>query len=246
MIYAIIAAGEGSRLLQEGVKGPKPMVKVNGEMLIDRLIRIFLDNHAEKITVIVNDHSPDLVEHLQGLALPAPLHLVIKSTPSSFHSFYELLQVNNEVPEELCLATTDSIFDESEFSNYISEFKNGAKRDGLFAVTSFIDDETPLYVSFDDALAVTEITDNSAKPNPFISGGIYCLRKSALAMVASAMNEGVHRMRNFQKMLLQRGLRIEAFPFSKVLDIDHITDIAKAEDFLRETKSTNNLVHVNG
>lgn len=245
MIYAIIAAGEGSRLLQEGVKGPKPMVRVNGEMLIDRLLRIFMNNRAEKIVVIVNDHSRELVEHLQGLNLAVPLQLVIKSTPSSFHSFYELLQADNDI-EELCLATTDSIFDESEFSLYIDEFENGSQSDGLFAVTSFIDDETPLYVSFDDSRAIIEISDNSVIPNPFISGGIYCLGKSALAVVTTAMNKGVHRMRNFQKMLLQQGLRIEAFPFSKVLDIDHVTDIAKAEQFLIETGKTNNLAHVNG
>ena len=39
MKFAIIAAGEGSRLQQEGVELPKPLVKVCGEALIDRLIR---------------------------------------------------------------------------------------------------------------------------------------------------------------------------------------------------------------
>ena len=44
MNYAIIAAGEGSRLFQEGVQAPKPLVKVQDECLIDRLIRIFMQN----------------------------------------------------------------------------------------------------------------------------------------------------------------------------------------------------------
>ena len=43
MRYAIIAAGEGSRLAQEGISLPKPLVKINGEAMIDRLIRIFLE-----------------------------------------------------------------------------------------------------------------------------------------------------------------------------------------------------------
>jgi len=30
------------------------------------------------------------------------------------------------------------------------------------------------------------------------------------------------------------GLRLQAFPFSKVLDIDHASDIAKAERFLKD------------
>ena len=55
MKYAIIAAGEGSRLSQEGVNEPKPLVKVNGEHLIDRLIRVFMSLDAEEIVVICND-----------------------------------------------------------------------------------------------------------------------------------------------------------------------------------------------
>ena len=42
MNYAIIAAGEGSRLVQEGVTLPKPLVKLNGVEMIRRLIDIML------------------------------------------------------------------------------------------------------------------------------------------------------------------------------------------------------------
>ena len=46
MKYAVIAAGEGSRLAAEGVAVPKPLVKVAGECLMDHLIRIFMENDA--------------------------------------------------------------------------------------------------------------------------------------------------------------------------------------------------------
>ena len=39
MKFAIISAGEGSRLSQEGVALPKPLVQLNGVAMIDRLIR---------------------------------------------------------------------------------------------------------------------------------------------------------------------------------------------------------------
>ena len=55
MKFAILAAGEGSRLAQEGVELPKPLVKVNGEAMIDRLIRIFNDCGAEDIYIITNN-----------------------------------------------------------------------------------------------------------------------------------------------------------------------------------------------
>ena len=41
-------------------------------------------------------------------------------------------------------------------------------------------------------------------------------------------------MRNFQRALVSNGLRLKAMPFSKVLDIDHASDIRKAELFLNE------------
>ena len=41
-------------------------------------------------------------------------------------------------------------------------------------------------------------------------------------------------MRNFQRQLVADGLKLKAWPFSKILDVDHAADIAKAEQFLSE------------
>ena len=60
MNYAIIAAGEGSRLAQEGVKWPKPLVRLNDTALIDRLIQIFLNKKATAIRVIVNEEMKEV------------------------------------------------------------------------------------------------------------------------------------------------------------------------------------------
>jgi hypothetical protein len=40
-------------------------------------------------------------------------------------------------------------------------------------------------------------------------------------------------MRNYQRALLLDGCRLKAWPFSKVLDVDHVSDIQKAEKFLQ-------------
>lgn len=232
MMYAIIAAGEGSRLKEEGLTELKPMVRVNGEMLVDRLIRIFLDNHASEIIILVNEQSQALFDHLQQLQLPVPLRVFVRSTPSSFHSFYELLRLNSSSPEELCLTTTDSVFDEKEFNAYIKDFCENQNNDGLLAVTSYVDDESPLYYEV-EARKLKAITDVSTAAHPTVSGGIYCLRSKALAMVPAAMEQGVTRMRNFQKQMLAEGLQLEAFAFGKIIDIDHVSDIGKAEAFLK-------------
>ena len=69
MDYAIIAAGEGSRLVQEGVKWPKPLVQLNGTALIDRLINVFLKNDASSISIIVNEEMTEVQEHWNCLFL---------------------------------------------------------------------------------------------------------------------------------------------------------------------------------
>ena len=40
-------------------------------------------------------------------------------------------------------------------------------------------------------------------------------------------------MRNYQRALVEAGLRLYAYPFGKVIDIDHKSDIEKAEKIAR-------------
>jgi NDP-sugar pyrophosphorylase family protein len=232
MDFAIIAAGEGSRLAAEGVLQPKPLVQLNGVPLIDRLIRIFLSNGANSISVIINEEMAEVKEHLRNLHLhlPVPFHLVVKSTPSSMHSFYALSPylVGSG---RFCLTTVDTIFKEEEFARYIEAFRNEAA-DGLMAVTAFIDDEKPLYVNTESGLSIRSFTDEAGKGSLYISGGIYGLKSSALPVLARAIEEKQFRMRNFQRKLVAEGLELKAWPFGKIIDIDHAADIQLAANFL--------------
>jgi len=229
--FAILAAGEGSRLAQEGVALPKPLVQIHGEAMIDRLIRIFMDCGAKEILIITN----------QGL----PVKYIVKTTPSSMHSFYELKPFLGE--GKFCLTTVDTIFREAEFKQYIEEFKQSEK-DGIMAVTDYVDDEKPLWISTDKEGMITGFHDSQAlfqssaagkdgvSVCKYISGGIYCLDEKAFAVLDRCIAEGQSRMRNFQRQLVFDGLKLQAYPFSKILDVDHAEDIQKAEDFLKEAE----------
>jgi NDP-sugar pyrophosphorylase family protein len=234
MNYAIIAAGEGSRLAKEGFTLPKPMVSLNGEMLIDRLVNVFAGNNAEAIYIIINEEAELLEAHLADLSSRFPLKLTRKTTPSSLHSFYELLQ-NAKGVNAVCLTTTDTVFREAEFKEFIEAFEADQDIDGMMAVTTFIDDESPLFVQADAELNITAFTDSNEGNTPFISGGIYCLRGKALQVATDAVENGTNRMRNFQRQLLTSGMRLKAYPFSKIVDVDHVADIETAEHFLMET-----------
>ncbi|MBO5186039.1 MAG: NTP transferase domain-containing protein [Prevotella sp.] len=240
MKYAVIAAGEGSRLASEGIDDPKPLVRIHGEHLIDRLIRVFMENDAEEIVVICNDITALVSLHLVKLQTdglegkPVPLRFVVKSTPSSMHSFYEISRYLGDAP--FCLTTVDTIFRESEFKEYISAFNKmleSGEGDGLMGVTDYIDDEKPLYVATDGDMNITGFLDNSDTCR-YISGGIYGLTPKAIDTLNRCMARGESRMRNFQRALIADGSCLKAYRFSKVLDIDHASDITKAESFIKD------------
>ena len=203
MKYAIIAAGEGSRLTQEGVGVAKPLVEVAGQRLIDRLLNIFMDNGASEIVVVCREDAT-VVQHLtdiQKLGLNGrqiPLRFIARTTPSSMHSLWELRELIGNAP--FCLTTVDTVFSDVRVER---EQPN---------ITAFLDSDLP--------------------PR-YISAGIYALKPEALTVLQHCMERGESRMRNFQRALLAEGLRLRAWTFSKVLDIDHASDVAKAEEFLR-------------
>lgn len=232
MNYAIIAAGEGSRLAQEGVAKPKPLVDINGEPMIGRLIHLFTRCNAESISVIVNEEMHEVREYLGSLKLDVPFRLVVKSTPSSMHSFYELSRVMK--PGRFCLTTVDTIFREDDFRRYIEAMEAATDYDGMMAVTSYIDDEKPLYVETDSDLNITAFRDEAYEGATYISGGIYALNEKAVRILEQCMEQGIARMRNFQRALVASGLKLKAYPLGKILDVDHAGDIEKAEAFLNE------------
>lgn len=230
MNYAIIAAGEGSRLAQEDVAKPKPLVDICGEPMIGRLINLFCRCNAESISIIVNEQMTEVREYIESLSLDIPLNLVVKTTPSSMHSFFELSRV---IPKgRFCLTTVDTIFREQDFRPYIEAMEADERYDGMMAVTDYIDDEKPLYVQTDDDLNITAFRDERYDGAKYISGGIYALNEKAIDVLADCMERGVARMRNFQRALVDAGLRLKAYPMGKILDVDHAGDIEKAENFI--------------
>lgn len=236
MNYAIIAAGEGSRLAQEGVQAPKPLVELNGIPLIDRLIALFCSNGAESISIIVNEEMIEVRRHVESIRLSIPLNIVVKSTPSSMHSFYELSRFLKK--GKFCLTTVDTIFKQQDFGPYIQRFIESDDCDGIMAVTDYIDDEKPLYVGVDNEMNITGFLDTATGNEKYISGGIYCLTPKAIEILEECMENGITRMRNYQRQLIAGGLKLEAYPFRKIVDVDHAGDIEKAEAFLNEDNTT--------
>lgn len=207
--------------------------------MIGRLIDIFLSCGAESVNVIVNEQMTEVREYLAGLAptLPVEFNVKVKSTPSSMHSFAELSGI---MPRrgKFVLTTVDTIFRPDDFLRYVETFGR-AEADAVMAVTSYIDDEKPLYVAAtpqapDGLMKVEGFLDAPEPGVRFISGGIYGLTESSFGVLHRCLEEGTSRMRNFQRALIAGGLDVRAFDMGKILDIDHASDLEKARKFLGE------------
>ena len=230
MKFAIIAAGKGSRMASEGEMLPKPLVKIGGEPMIKRLIDSFMRCGATAISIIINEEMDEVREYLNSLELPIPLDVIVKSTEGSLLSFYEISDRLKD--DKFCLSTVDSVFDEDEFEGYIEKFKSDSDVDGYMAVTSFIDDEIPLYIDVDENNLITKFSDEPWEGVRIISGGIYALSAKAVKALNDCIQRGITDMRDYQRELVKAGLKLQAYEFEKIIDVDHVNDISIANEFV--------------
>lgn len=237
MDFAIIAAGEGSRLRVGGVERCKPLVGLDGQPMIERLIGILDSSGGRRIAIVTNPAMPEVAEHLRGLSPRAELRVMEKSTGGSMESFMELSTVlDKERP--FCLLTVDTVFRPEEFRRFIAEFEADTEADGYMAVTTYVADEKPLYVAADADDVVTGFLDEPRQGVGYVSGGIYALRPAALGVLAECAAAGVSRMRDFQRGLVAAGMKLKAWRFSKIIDVDRPADLDEAADFLRQPSPT--------
>ena len=131
MKAAIIAAGDGSRLKSEGITGPKPLVRVKGVALIERLLRSYQACGISSVHCIINEESGVVMDFVRGLGLSLEVDFTVKSTPSSMHSLFALSPHLTGGP--FLLSTVDSIFDESDLKSF--EFETFGNKALIFLRT---------------------------------------------------------------------------------------------------------------
>lgn len=231
MNLAIIGAGKSSRLKAEGLKVSKHLIELNGEHLIERIIRIGRENGLKKVFCIINSHEPEVKEYLLTNDFRIPLKLIVQDTESSMHSLFALSP--HLTNEPFCLATTDSVFLENEFADFINYCISNQEADGTLAVTQFIDDEKPLCVDLDNRNNITKFSDLKDGYR-WATGGIYYFSPRIFEEIPLALATRVTRLRNFLRLLIENDYKLKAFQFSKIIDVDHVSDIKIAKEFLSD------------
>ena len=103
----------------------------------------------------------------------------------------------------------------------------------VLAVTPFVDDELPLYVTRNAAGLATGIFDTPPPPGAptLVTGGVYGLSPEArrLADVAVA---SLHRMRAFLRLLVELRAPVATVEVPRIIDLDHKRDLDAAERWL--------------
>lgn len=231
MILGLIAAGEGSRLRREGLKVPKGLVPVAGVPLARRTIEAFVECGIEGVKCIVNEESPELAAYLQEEDFGVPVELIVKSTPSSMHSLFALAPLLSDSP--FFLATVDAVYHRDDLAGYVRFCRDNPVADGVLAVTGLVDDEKPLHVRMDAEHRIHAIGDD-ALGSDWITAGLYYFRPEIFREIPRAEQQGMERLRNFQRLLVEQGYRIYGHPFGDVIDVDHRADIEKAEALLEQ------------
>lgn len=234
MKYVILAAGLGSRFAKNGEKKPKPLVEIEGQPMIGRLIDILMKNGGEQINIVANSRMPELVEYLEGLKAQG-LPLVVRPIISD-NSYYSLTEAAAGIEGRFIAMTVDTIFPNDEFHRYVEESEKLDDDTVLMGLTRFIDDESPLYARLG---ANGEVIDYRYGGEPFeecaiVSAGLYALSGKAMDVVAA--REGYpESLSDFQRILAaETDIKVIPFEFSKAMDVDCLHDQQVAEQFLKD------------
>jgi NDP-sugar pyrophosphorylase family protein len=229
MKVGIIAAGEGSRLKQDGVSTLKPLVKVDGVPILERLLLQYHSTGISKAYCIINEESTAVKESIEGRRLPISVHFHVKTTPSSMHSLFELGQYLRD--DFFLLSTVDSIFDTGELEGFMA-CAQMRDADGLLAVTQPSDDDNPLWVEIGQSNQINAFR-RPTMAEALVTGGLYFFSPRVLDCQSKALSRNISRLRNFLSLLLEEGYLLRGYKFKKMVDLDHAVDIQQAEDFLR-------------
>lgn len=212
MNYVILAAGEGSRLKNVA---PKPLVEVGGKTLLRRLLDIVGDD--ADVTVVANAAIPAI-----AASLPPSVKVIEAATLSAAHSLAVGTRHGASAPT--IAVTVDSFFSKEAFDAFCEAFK-ASDADALMGVTTYVDDEAPLYVEVADGQIQSFSDFPGAK---CVSAGVYGLNARALEVIPEAIAKGVNGLRELQRALLLKNLNIQAFDMGMVIDVDRPVDLAIA------------------
>lgn len=228
---AILAAGRGERLRAQGPDLPKPLVRLAGEALLIRQTRMLLEAGAERVVAVVNSETASVIDR-EAINLPAQLDLVVRDTPNSMETMFEL----GEHLTSRCFlaATVDTVLTSDEmrrFARASSVLTEGpdAVADGALGVVRWRGDERPLFVEAETSGVIRKV---GAEHGDLVTAGVYFLPRSIFDFRSRAHDAKLSALRQFLGALVEWGVRLNTVELHDVIDIDVAADLEDANRML--------------
>ena len=220
----IIAAGKGSRLRLDGIEVHKPMVPICGFPLIGHTLRQLIRAGIRRVVIIFNEAEQDCAAWVQKHFAALDLEILLKSTHSSFESFWRVGRALGAGRHLIC--AVDSICAPADWRKMISS-KAGSSREMVLGVTSFIHDEKPLWVRTEPgSLKIAEL---GGPGEQYATAGFYNV---AAEIFERELAHDISSLRIFLKRLLEEGFSATAVRLADVIDVDTAEDVRMAERFM--------------
>ncbi len=231
----VLAAGRGERLRTSNQL--KPLVKVDGQTLIERVLISMAEAGASEVIVIINEDSLAVRDHVTASKWPFAIRWIVETTLSSMHSFLRVVETLAADGDDgpFLLSTVDTVASARTYAWFMAEARRLEQAAVTLALTSPGNDEKPLLVR--TALGDSRIVaiGEAAAPSDYATAGVYAVRPSILLEAEAARREGIDALRTFLGRLLDRGYHLAGIPIAQSIDVDRPGDIRTAEEFLRGT-----------
>ena len=236
MKAAIIAAGSGERLRNCGIRVPKPLLRVAGRALIDYVLNAAASAGVTQIACIVNEESAGIEEHCRTEWPQLAFEFIRRTTPSSMESLFALRPLLQD--GRFILLTVDAVFAPAVLHRFLTAAAGFARAHGVLALSAFVDDEKPLWVSLSPDGRITALGAEAqpaarSQGSALVTAGYYMFDPAIFSEIDRARQFGFTALRQFLKHLLSCGYRLYGQQMPKTVDVDRPEDIAVAEAFIR-------------
>jgi NDP-sugar pyrophosphorylase family protein len=224
---AIIAAGEGSRLRESHPGVVKPLVPVAGRPLCHWVASALSGAGVRDITVLLNSNGTQARQSLAG-AFPAVRWTFLQQdTASSWESFRLVSHHMGRAGTDFMVSAVDSLMPPAETARFARSARD-CKAAAALALTSFVDDEKPLWADLSGGRVSALGAD--AVERRYVTAGLYYLTCGLAAAMPAPQAYG--SLRAYLGALV-RDRAVAGIPISKTLDVDRPEDIAQAEAFVQ-------------
>jgi NDP-sugar pyrophosphorylase family protein len=217
----IIAAGLGTRLRGDGYHISKPMVPIAGRPLIGLALDRFRAAGISRLVIIINETSDDCREWLRDHASDFDLDLTVRTTPSSYASFQAVVSRLDHAPA--VITTVDAVMPVDDFCRFVKSAAGLAAGTVAVGLTGHVDDEDPLWATFDNAEG--RIGKLGGSWGTHVTAGLYWVPAQRPVEPATPFA----RLRDYLAWLVAERPPVRGIVLPQVFDIDRARDIAAAE-----------------